>query len=60
MALTKPDAEQAVALMEWQLLRRAVTKTTLTAFNLDEGAAPELRKKAEQVDTLARDLEVAR
>lgn len=59
-ALTIPDAEHAVALMEWELLRRAVTKTTLTAFNLDEGAAPELRKKAEQLDSLAKDLEVFR
>ncbi|NMO18122.1 hypothetical protein HPC49_14370 [Pyxidicoccus fallax] len=59
-ALAGPDSEQAVALMEWELLRRAVTKTTLTAFNLDEGAAPELRKKAEQLDTLAKALEVVR
>lgn len=40
-----PDAEDVVALFEWMLLRHSVTKTTLTAFKLDEGVMPGLAER---------------
>ncbi|CAM3214681.1 hypothetical protein G4177_26825 [Corallococcus sp. ZKHCc1 1396] len=60
VALAGPDTTQTVARMEWELLRQGVTKTTLTAFNLDEGTAPELRMGTDRLDTLAKSLGVRR
>ncbi|MCY1021718.1 hypothetical protein [Pyxidicoccus sp. MSG2] len=47
------ETADAVALMEWQLLRMSVTKTTLTAFALDEGASPELERRIEALPSVA-------
>ncbi len=47
------ETADAVALMEWQLMRVSVTKTTLTAFALDEGASPELERRIEALPSIA-------
>ncbi|RKH48142.1 hypothetical protein D7X12_00745 [Corallococcus sicarius] len=48
------ETADAVALMEWQLMRESVTKTTLTAFALDEGASPELERSIEALPSVTR------
>ncbi len=47
-----PDEREGAVLAEWQLLRLSVTKTTLTAFSLDEGASPELEREIEHLAEL--------
>lgn len=44
-ASSPPDAEDVAELFEWTLLRHSVTKTTLTAFKLDEGVMPGLAER---------------
>ncbi|WP_342381245.1 hypothetical protein NVS55_16420 [Myxococcus stipitatus] len=49
-----PDLADAIALMEWTLLRKSVTRTTLATFSLDEGASPELERRIEALPSIPR------
>lgn len=48
------ETAEAVALMEWQLLRASVTRTTLVAFDMDEGRSPELERRIEALPPATR------
>jgi hypothetical protein len=48
------ESAETVALMEWQLLRSSVTRTTLVAFDLDEGRSPELERRIEALPPAGR------
>jgi hypothetical protein len=45
VARCPPSREESVALLEWQLLRHSLEKTTLLAFELDEGKARDLERR---------------
>lgn len=45
---------EAVARIEWQFLRESVTRTTLVAFDMDEGRSPELERRIEALPPVAR------
>jgi hypothetical protein len=51
---TPVEPADAVALLEWTLLRMSVTRTTLVTFSLDEGSSPELERRIEELPSIAR------